>query len=49
MSSRVKTRLDRDDLDVAPFDDKDGLGRMYKLFGDRIDDVIAEMNEALAA
>ena len=49
MSSRVKTPLDRDDLDVAPFDDKDGLERMYKLFGDRMDSVIDELNEALAA
>ncbi len=41
--------LDRDDLDMAPFDSKGGLGQMYKLFGDRMDDVIDELNEALAA
>ena len=41
--------LDRDDLDMAPFDGKGGMGQMYKLFGDRMDDVIAELNEALAA
>ena len=41
--------LDRDDLDMAPFDGKGGLGQMYKLFGDRIDDVIDELNEVLAA
>ena len=41
--------LDRDDLDMAPFDGKGGLGQMYKLFGDRMDDVIDELNEALAA
>ena len=41
--------LDRDDLDMAPFDGKGGLGRMYKLFGDRMDSVIDELNEALAA
>ena len=34
MSSRVKTQLNRDDPAVAPFDAKDGLERMYKLFGD---------------
>ena len=41
--------LDHDDLDMAPFDAKGGMGRMYKLFGDRMDDVINELNEALAA
>ena len=41
--------LDRDDLDMAPFDGKGGMGQMYKLFGDRMDDVIEELNEALAA
>ena len=41
--------LDRDDLDMAPFDGKGGMGRMYQLFGDRMDSVIKELNEALAA
>ena len=41
--------LDRDDLDMAPFDGKGGLGRMYNLFGDRMDSVINELNEALAS
>ena len=41
--------LDRDDLDMAPFDGKGGLGQMYKLFGDGMDSVIDELNEALAA
>ena len=41
--------LDRDDLDMAPFDSKGGMGQMYKLFGDRMDSVIEELNEALAA
>ena len=41
--------LDRDDLSMAPFDGKGGLGRMYKLFGERMDSVIDELNEALAA
>ena len=41
--------LGRDDLDMAPFDAKGGMGQMYKLFGDRMDDVIDELNEALAA
>ena len=41
--------MERDDLDMAPFDSKGGMGQMYKLFGDRMDDVINELNEALAA
>ena len=40
--------LERSDLDLAPFDAKGGLGRMYQLFGDRMDRVINELNEALA-
>ena len=41
--------IERDDLEMAPFDAHGGLGRMYVLFGDRMDDVMAEVNEALAA
>ncbi len=41
--------LDRDDLDMAPFDGKGGMGQMYRLFGERMDAVIDELNEALAA
>ena len=41
--------LDRDDLNLAPFDGKGGLGQMYNLFGDRMDRVIDELNEVLAA
>ena len=41
--------LDRDDLDMDPLDGKSGLGQMHTLFGDRMDSVIDELNEALAA
>ena len=41
--------LARDDLDMAPFDAKGGMGRMYQLFGNRMDDVIDELNRGLAA
>ena len=41
--------LDRDDLDLAPFDSRGGMGQMYNLFGDRMDVVIKELNEVLAA
>ena len=41
--------LDREDLDMAPFDSNGGLGQMYVLFRDRMENVIDELNEALAA
>ena len=41
--------MERDDLDMAPFDAQGGMGRMHQLFGERMDDVIGELNEALAA
>ena len=41
--------IERDDLEMAPFDAHGGLGRMYALFGDGMDGVMSEMNEALAA
>ena len=41
--------IERDDLEMAPFDAHGGLGRMYALFGDGMDEVMSEMNEALAA
>ena len=41
--------IEREDLELAPFGTHGGLGRMYALFGDRMDDVMSEMNEALAA
>ena len=40
--------VDRDDLDMAPFDAQGGLGRMYQLFGTQMDSVINELNQALA-
>ena len=40
--------LDREDLEMAPFDSKGGMGQMYKLFGDQMDGVIDELNAALA-
>jgi type I restriction enzyme R subunit len=41
--------IERNDLDMAPFDAKGGLGKMYQLFGESVDTVLHEMNEALAA
>lgn len=41
--------LDKEDLDYAPFDAKGGLGRMWQLFGDKTEEIIAELNEGLVA
>ncbi|WP_103974111.1 type I restriction-modification enzyme R subunit C-terminal domain-containing protein, partial [Methylovulum psychrotolerans] len=41
--------IDRDDLDMSPFDGQGGLGKMYKLFGAQMDSVLDELNDALAA
>lgn len=41
--------IGRDDLELAPFDGQGGLGKMFQLFGDGMDNLIVEMNEAMAA
>ncbi len=41
--------LDADDLDYTPFDAKGGKGKMWKLFGEQMNEIINELNEALAA
>jgi type I restriction enzyme R subunit len=41
--------LEKDDLNYAPFDGKGGIGKMAQLFGDEMNPIIDEMNEALAA
>jgi type I restriction enzyme R subunit len=41
--------VEREDLDYAPFDAQGGLGRMHQLFGEEMDMMIDELNEALAA
>ena len=41
--------IEHDDLDMAPFDSAGGRGKMFQLFGDRMDPILAELNMALAA
>ena len=41
--------IEKDDLDMAPFDAKGGMGKMYKLFGEDMNKLIDELNEVLAA
>ena len=45
----TSVHIDRDDLDMAPFDAKGGLGRMHELFGAGMSNVLQELNEALTA
>jgi type I restriction enzyme R subunit len=41
--------IDRNDLGLSPFDGQGGLGKMFKLFGADTDNVLDELNDALAA
>lgn len=39
--------LDAEDFDYSPFDAQGGAGRMWELFGDEMDAIVDELNEAL--
>lgn len=41
--------LEREDFEMNPFDAMGGLGKVYALFGDGMNALIEELNEALAA
>ena len=41
--------VDRSDLDYSPFDAQGGLGKMWQLFGEGMDPLLDELNEALVA
>ncbi|MFN9321006.1 MAG: type I restriction-modification enzyme R subunit C-terminal domain-containing protein, partial [Chitinophagales bacterium] len=41
--------IDKDDFDLNPFNAQGGLGKMWQLFGNKTEDIINELNEALAA
>lgn len=45
----TSVHVDADDLDFTPFDAKGGRGRMWQLFGNEMENIINELNEALAA
>ena len=41
--------IETDDFEYAPFSQEGGLGKVYQLFGDELNMIIEELNEALAA
>ena len=41
--------ISRDDFEDIPFSRRGGLGQVYQLFGERLDNVLDELNERLAA
>ncbi|MDP2029895.1 MAG: type I restriction-modification enzyme R subunit C-terminal domain-containing protein [Thiobacillus sp.] len=41
--------IERDDLDMTPFDGQGGLGKMHQLFGARMESLLDELNEVLVA
>jgi type I restriction enzyme R subunit len=45
----VSIHVERDDLEMSPFDAKGGLGKMHQLFGGRMDGLLDELNEVLVA
>lgn len=45
----ISLSIEPDDLDLAPFDNKGGLGRFYELFGSQYLNIMNELNVALVA
>lgn len=41
--------IEMDDFDLAPFDQRGGLGKAYQVFGERLQPLLTELNEVLAA
>lgn len=41
--------VEKTDLETAPFDAQGGMGKMYQLFGSKMDGLLEELNEALSA
>ena len=41
--------IEKEDFDLNPFYAQDGLGKMWQLFGEKTEEIINELNEALAA
>ena len=41
--------IEREDFDYAPFAQNGGLGKVHQVFGDRLNEILEEMNAVLAA
>ena len=41
--------IEKDDLEMSPFDAQGGLGKMHQLFGNQMDNLLDELNEVLVA
>ena len=41
--------IQKEDLELSPFDRRGGLGRFYQVFGDRYEEILQEMNRELVA
>jgi len=41
--------VETDDFEYVPFSQEGGLGKVFQLFGDELNDILDELNEALAA
>jgi type I restriction enzyme R subunit len=41
--------IEMEDFEYAPFYEKGGAIKVYKLFGDELDNILEELNEALLA
>ena len=41
--------IEPDDFELPPFTQEGGLGKVHQLFGDKLNTIIEELNETLAA
>jgi len=41
--------IEHKDIEMSPFDGQGGLGKMYQLFGSKMDTLLDELNEVLVA
>jgi len=41
--------IETDDFEYAPFSQEGGIGKVFQLFGDELNDILDELNEALEA
>ena len=41
--------IERDDFEYSPFAQEGGLGKVHQIFGDKLNTIIEELNETLAA